>query len=322
MTDMLLYTVIVMTALAIVSISEMKISAENDGIDSKDRKSRELQQQVATQAADLDKANRKLAEKELELDRLNHQIASLERRMEAYLETVRSSERAKEDNDQSLRQVRQELREEKDRLSLANLELEKLRNEAAYAESDRKKINRELIGLKGELKRTAILIDASGSMAGQRWIDAVNVMEIWLEQLPMSEAFLVVFNHACAELPQKGQGFFDLSGRESKANRKRMIDYLRGITPVGGTFTRGALELTYMDPDRPVDTIILFTDGAPNTGLEATIVPAEAEAIYRLVEANSGVVINAIGVGNYFEKDLSEFLMKIAQISKGTFLGR
>jgi len=32
--------------------------------------------------------------------------------------------------------------------------------------------------------------------------------------------------------------------------------------------------------------------------------------------------VNAIGLGNYFDKDLSTFLRTVSQLTGGTFLGR
>jgi hypothetical protein len=184
---------------------------------------------------------------------------------------------------------------------------------------DQRKINRDLIGLRGILSKTVILVDASGSMAGDRWKDAVEVMAIWFEQLPVREVNLIVFNAQPNSFPGASQ-FLRLDGPEGESHRKRLIDHLKAITPTGGTFTRAALQQAYASPG--IDSIILFTDGAPNTGKEADPVQSEADAIYALINDHKDIPINAIGVGEYFDPRLSAFLLKVGELSHGTFIGR
>lgn len=347
--DMLLFTVIIMMALGLVSISESRESGLNKDSSEKPKlikaikdletklKISELEnQRFQTKIETIIKENR-ISSSDLMLSRkLNsQQLAIIEQlRKDAEL-LVRKLEEEK-GKILEKEQMIGELKKNADRIPMLTIEIDRLKMELSstienlkkameknqIAESGRKKINRELIGLKGELNRTAILIDASGSMAGQRWLDAVNVMEVWLEQLPVQKAVLIVFNQTCTSLPEDNKTYFNLAGNEGVANRKRMIDLLRNNEPVGGTFTRGALELAYSREGELIDSIILFTDGAPNTGRESKIVAVEADAIYRLIETKTDIPINAIGIGNYFEPSLSEFLLKISQISKGTFIGR
>jgi len=209
-----------------------------------------------------------------------------------------------------------------EKLQLAHSEIAALNKKLDLAGRDQKKINREMIGLRGDLIRTAIIIDSSGSMKGQRWDDAVNVMAIWLDKLPVQEAVLIVYSSKSIAEPDDDQSFIRLDGPDGEANRKKLIDRLRGTTPGGGTFTRGALERAFNRKGKEIDSIILFTDGAPNTGLEAHFVPAEAEKIYALIGEHKNIPINAIGVGQYFDKDLSGFLLKVGRLSGGTFMGR
>ena len=39
-------------------------------------------------------------------------------------------------------------------------------------------------------------------------------------------------------------------------------------------------------------------------------------------EVTGKIPVNTIGLGNYFEEDLSNFLLNVAEITGGTFLGR
>jgi hypothetical protein len=66
----------------------------------------------------------------------------------------------------------------------------------------------------------------------------------------------------------------------------------------------------------------LFTDGAPNDGHSAVFDPKIAEQIYTLCKAHPDVPINAVGLGDYFKPELSQFLLRIAETTGGTFLGR
>jgi hypothetical protein len=57
-----------------------------------------------------------------------------------------------------------------------------------------------------------------GHTAGKRWEDAVNVMKIWLENLPIAEANLIVFNHTTASFSSPNK-FVKLEGDPGKTKR-------------------------------------------------------------------------------------------------------
>jgi hypothetical protein len=71
-----------------------------------------------------------------------------------------------------------------------------------------------------------------------------------------------------------------------------------------------------------LDTIILFSDGAPTDANSNRFSPAMAQQIYALCRAHASIPVNTIGLGNYFDKDLSTFLRTVSQLTGGTFLGR
>ena len=106
---------------------------------------------------------------------------------------------------------------------------------------------------------------------------------------------------------------------EGETNREYFKKKIDLIEPRGSTDTAGALEEAYKtDPD----TVILFTDGEPTGPKEGTFQKDEAEKVYRLCEKHSTIPVNVVGLGCYFEKNLSEFLLGVAERTNGTFLGR
>lgn len=187
-------------------------------------------------------------------------------------------------------------------------------------QSDERRIRTELIGLRGSIKRVAILFDSSGSMRdGGRWDAARRIVATWLEYLEMEQCVLIVFGRDVVALPDDGT-LLDLRGEQGDRNRKRLLEFIEQLDPEGGTNTLAALEMAYAYDD--LDAILLFTDGAPNDGRSATFDPDVARQIYRLCEQHKDIPINTVGLGDYFQKDLSEFLLTIAEITGGTFMGR
>lgn len=181
------------------------------------------------------------------------------------------------------------------------------------------RLRRELIGLKGQMRRVAILIDCSGSMTEKnRWESAQAVLKTWLEKLDMEQCRVVIFSTDIKTFPQTAAFASVRDGGEKV--RKEIMDFLGRSNPEGGTNTLKALEDAYAQAD--LDTIILFTDGAPNDGNSPRFDPKVAEKIYRLCEKHNTIPINAVGLGDYFKDDLSSFLLKVAEITGGTFFGR
>lgn len=187
-------------------------------------------------------------------------------------------------------------------------------------------VNRELVGLKGKLKRVAVLFDASGSMntqstdgLGNRWAEAKRIVATWLRRLDMDECVMIVFSDNVRSFPQDGS-FARLHGEQGEAQRMRLLQMLDTVEPKGWTNTLGALRKAYEYPE--LDTIILFSDGAPTNANLGRFDGAVAQEIYQLCRSHSKIPINTIGLGNYFEHDLSTFLKTVAGITGGTFQGR
>lgn len=180
-------------------------------------------------------------------------------------------------------------------------------------------INRELVGLRGGLKRVAILFDASGSMTQQgRWEEVQRIALTWLDHLEVDECVLIVFSSDATAYPSDGS-LLRVSGTEGPANRARLLEYLKSVKPEGWTNTLAAMQLAYR---YPVDTVILFSDGAPTYETVNRFNAEAAEQIYALCRQHADVPVNAIGLGNYFDQNFSTFLRTVAQLTGGTFVGR
>ena len=106
-------------------------------------------------------------------------------------------------------------------------------------------LHKELIGLKGHLRRVAVVFDTSGSMSQDgRWEHARGVVATWLEHLAISECALVLFSTDARVFPQDGS-FLDVRGSAGEANRKRLLEQIRYTKPEGGTNTLRALQMAY-----------------------------------------------------------------------------
>ncbi len=232
-----------------------------------------------------------------------------------------------------LRRAAVYVRDIDEKKSLLALQVEALKTQLANALDDLKTaqsqlqtqrtreatINRELVGLRGGLKRVAILFDASGSMTQDgRWNEVQRIALTWLDHLDVDECVLIVFSSKVAVFPTDGT-LLRVSGTEGAANRAQMVQYLRSVKPEGWTNTLPAIQLAYR---YPVDTIILFSDGAPTYETVNRFNAQAAEQIYALCRQHADIPVNAIGLGNYFDQDFSTFLRTVAQLSGGTFVGR
>ena len=208
-------------------------------------------------------------------------------------------------------------------------------NYVEKAESERQ-IRAELLTLRGPLSNTVILLDRSASMGDKgrfgtdRWAESVRVIESWLNYLTIKRCALLVFADDCQPFPPN-RTFLDIDD----SARSKFIEHVRQIKPEGVyTATGQALAIAYRDYPS-ADTIILFTDGKPSIPrtrrasakdpgpvTDGTISKAEIQFVLELASRHPGTPINVVGLGNYFEKDQGEFLLKLSLITGGSFLGR
>ena len=170
-------------------------------------------------------------------------------------------------------------------------------------------LRQELVGLRGELGRVLFLVDRSDSMKEEeRWLDATQLIESWLNHLPVESAALILFSSRAEAFPAE-RTFLPMDD----PGRRALIERLEGIQPRGKTATAAALELA--EEFRDLDTIILFSDGKPNRPDDALL---QARAL-----ADAGVVINTVGIGVYFDQeDAVRFLMDVARVGSGSYRAR
>lgn len=187
-------------------------------------------------------------------------------------------------------------------------------------------VNRELVGINGKLKRVAMLFDASGSMkqkdseeGADRWQDAQKIASTWLGHLDVDQCVLIVFSSDVRTFPSDGS-MANIDGPEGGVNRAKLLERLKSVEPEGWTNTLDALKKAYAYEG--IDTILLFSDGAPTFANSGRFDPDVAEQIYTLCRQHPDIPINTVGLGNYFDQNLSTFLRTVARLSGGTFRGR
>jgi len=188
-------------------------------------------------------------------------------------------------------------------------------------------LRKELLGLKGDFRRVVFVMDISGSMAEHdKWNQVVKVMSDWLKYLPVEECALVIYSDRVAQYPEDGS-FLKVTGPTGDQNRELLISMLNNVQPNGYTETLKALQAAFAY--NGVDTIILFTDGAPEKPPPNNL-PSKRkknmQEIYSfcgdMVKNGRKVPINTVGLGDYFAEDLGAFLLKVSEITGGTFVGR
>lgn len=198
-------------------------------------------------------------------------------------------------------------------------------------------IRAELLNLKGRLSNAVILLDRSSSMGEEkgrfgtnRWAEAVQVIESWLKYLTIKRCALLVFADDCQPFPED-RTFLEMND----SSRSKLIEHVRRLKPEGAyTATAQALATAYRDYPS-VDTIILFTDGKPSAprsrrasakddaaGTDTAISNAEIQRVQEIVSQHRSIPIDVVALGNYFEKDQAEFLLKLSRMTGGSFLGR
>jgi hypothetical protein len=183
--------------------------------------------------------------------------------------------------------------------------------------------NRMLVGLKGSLRRVAIIFDASGSMrqrtpdGDDRWAEAQDIAAVWLRHLNVEECVLIVFSTRVRKFPDDGT-LIDLRGADGNAKRESLLRELAAIQPAGWTDTYEALRTAY---EYDVDTILLLSDGAPSRSASGAYDDALAQQIYQLCREHPTIPVNTIGLGNYFDQEMSTFLRTVAEITGGAFRG-
>jgi hypothetical protein len=326
---------------------QASLAGDRDSLKNANLSLREKLDLIASQLADkvaaleeLEKDREKLKKQAAELDAI---VAGLKERLEklniglAQTQTqsqtrIRELESQLAEHDKTADEYLAKLKRATalfERLQLENRELEQkfskaaVEHQAALLEEGRN--NRELVGLTGRLERVAILFDVSDSMrlaatsgTGDRWAEAQKIAARWLQHLNVQQCVLIVFSTQVRTFPEDGS-LADLRGAEGKVKRDLLLQNLRTVSPGGVTNTFDALRTAYQ---YDIDSILLFSDGAPTLSNTGVFDRAAVQPIYNLCRAHPKIPIHTVGLGNYFDRDASTFLISVAKITNGTFRGQ
>jgi len=196
----------------------------------------------------------------------------------------------------------------------------------------RRSVGKELLGLRGGLTNVVILLDRSESMAlRNRWSNALDVVETWLRLLPIQSCVFITFSDVPLPYPENGT-LLKLTGLEGGRARTNIIQRLNQLKPSGLTDMHAAILKAYTYQQLGADSIILFTDGAPRMPKNASksggkINDAgnssdQIKLINKLCLGRSDMPINVVAVADYFKDDNANFLLDLANMTGGTFIGR
>lgn len=273
-----------------ISANQEIANAKSDVVEAT-RKANSLQKDKEV-AVDLSK---KLAK---DSDDLRAQISKLDKQVRIQSARLNALSNAKSDGDAKLREFQDQLGAHND---------------------ENAKISQELLGLKGSLDNVVFVLDCSSTMgeSAERWSSAIKVVENWILHLPVKKVVLITFSSDVKRFP--ASGWVDLTGQNSRSD---FLVTLRATGTTGGTTnTLGALEEAWRD--QAADAIVLFTDGRPDswsaTGSSSGV--SLVETIYAQA-AQHRQRIHTVGVGDYFKAEASQFLLRLANQTGGTFIGR
>jgi uncharacterized coiled-coil DUF342 family protein len=256
-----------------------------------------------------DEADSARAASDAKTEELQAKLAAGDRQAEAYLADLRRAAEMLESLKLEKRQLQSEL-----------TAAERKRQADLLAEAEN---NRELVGLKGSLNKVAIIVDASGSMrqtgadGADRWTEAQAIAATWLKHLNVQQCALIVYSTDVRTFPADGS-LIDLRGEAGAAKRELLLQQLQAVQPGGWTDTLAAFQKAY---EYDVDTILLLSDGAPSKVASGVYQDALAQQIYQLCREHPGIPVNAIGLGNYFDQEMSTFLRTVANLTGGSFRG-
>ena len=210
---------------------------------------------------------------------------------------------------------------ERDLLKKENKRLSDLIKSNGVGEAE---LRRQLLGLEGDLKRVVFVLDRSGSMDAKdpragvnRWDDAISTIDAWLRYLAVDEAALIVFSSGVEVFPPDGKWV-----SISQTGPAPLLAGLADLKPSGATNTLAALKRAYGYPG--LDTVILFTDGAPDSGRDGGVGTSADILQFATAqrEAGSKVRIHVVGIGDYFSGSMRDFLLRLSGENGGTFIGR
>jgi myosin heavy subunit len=310
---------------ALTSQLQQKVTALQDAEKERDRLRKQTESLDAIVATMQKKLN--LAEEDLEKAKTASvsQLAAAEAQIRD-LETKTKGEKARaEDYLARLRRAAELFEGLKAEKKSLQTEVSSLEQRYQQQVTRKAVISRELVGVKGKLRRVAFVFDASGSMKEHgmsevnRWLEAQQIASTWLSHLEVDECVLVIFSTNVRTFPDDGS-YLKVSGPDAEKNRARLLEHLNALEPQGLTNTLEAFRTAYRY--QGLDTIVLFSDGAPSNSRSGQFDPQIAQQVYALCRQHADVPVNTVGLGNYFDQNMGTFLRNVARLTGGTFRGR
>jgi Ca-activated chloride channel homolog len=152
----------------------------------------------------------------------------------------------------------------------------------------------------------SLVLDRSGSMAGQKMVQARNTAMFCVDQmLPTDRLSVVAFDDHIDLL-------FPSEPVVNKQTMKNLISRVeaRGSTALHEAWVRGGLTVSEHMLDKGINRVVLVTDGLANVGITNTDeIVTQALGLHQ-----RGVSTTTIGIGSDFNEDL---LMPMAQSAGG-----
>lgn len=192
-----------------------------------------------------------------------------------------------------------------------NIKSENVEKSIDDIENSELHIRKELIGLSGELKNVVFVFDRSKSIRNSgRWTQAVNLLNTWISALEVNKIGVVVYGDTVDVF----NDYKLLSLQQTDEEMLVIQDWLNSRKSESGTNLMLGLSSAYQYKN--VDTIVLFTDGRVWLYQKNKILSFLKEKT-----REDNIPINVIGIGDYFKKSPSKFLIKISELSGGSFHG-
>lgn len=210
-----------------------------------------------------------------------------------------------------------ELNKNKDLLARVE-KLERINKELRDAQGSNTEgaVRAELLGLKPPLNRVVFVVDRSSSMnkakeAATRWGDCIQTIKTWINSLPVKNAALVVFGDDIKVYPPDEKSMLKLPEEAIE-----LTNALDNLQPKGGTKTQDALWKVFSIYN-DIDAIILFTDGAPDEGIDSVLTFVD-----EMARQKPNTRIYTVGIGDYLDGQMGRFLREVSKRTGGTFIGR
>ncbi len=204
---------------------------------------------------------------------------------------------------------------------LAKKEMDALRSELDDAINELESISVSLVGLQGEISHVVFLFDTSGSMIGnydnrsptdedrERFRSYKKALQNWIRTLKFDRFNVVQFGGSVVRAWHP-RGLTEAT----QDNRDAASKFITSWNSAGNTPTLEALKLALAM--KGVKRIVLFSDGEPSD--------AKIPEILRFMKKNASeeLIVDAVGMGNYFNREYGEFLQDLAKQHNGVFIGR